>query len=221
LLKKYIAIDGPAGAGKSTVAKAVAKELGYLYIDTGAMYRAIAYLAWRGGVAMEDEKALGALAAGAHINMYVKNGMYHVICNGEDVSEAIRLPQLSQMASDVSAVPAVRQELVRQQQLLAGDGRVVLDGRDIGTKVLPYADCKIFLTASLDVRAERRFGELKEKGRDVSLKEVKEEMAKRDYQDSHRVHSPLCQAADAILVDSSNMGLNEVINLILRLAGRE
>ena len=214
-----VAIDGPAGAGKSTVAKAVAKRLNFLYIDTGAMYRTVAYAALKRGIGVADEENLTKLAAAIKIDMAVNGDSYKVFCDGQDVSELIRTPEVGAAASPVSAVLGVREHLVAQQQRMAENGKVVMDGRDIGTKVLPNADCKIFLTASIQVRARRRWAELCTKGIDVKLEEVATEIEERDYRDSHRVHSPLVQAPDAILLDTSDLSIEEVIEKILELAG--
>jgi cytidylate kinase len=218
-LKKIIAIDGPAGAGKSTVAKAVAKKLNYLYIDTGAMYRTVAYAALLRGIGVGEEEKLTKLAASIKIDMKVSGDTYKVYCDGQDVSELIRTPEVGAAASPVSAVLGVREHLVAQQQRLAAKGKVVMDGRDICTKVLPNADCKIFLTASIQVRAKRRWLELFAKGIDVELEDVAREIEERDYRDSHRVHSPLVQASDAILLDTSYLNIDEVIQKILELVG--
>lgn len=211
MTKRMIAIDGPAGAGKSTVAKALAKKLGYLYIDTGAMYRAVAYAAIQRGISFEDAAALTELAGTVKIDMKMQDGIYHVYLDGKDVSLAIRTPEVGAAASPVSAVSGVRRHLVAQQQRLAQGGSVVMDGRDIGTMVLPQADCKIFLTASLEERAKRRYLELQEKGIDTSLAQVKAEMAERDERDSHRADSPLRQAEDAVLLDNTQLSLAEVL----------
>ena len=213
-MKRIIAIDGPAGAGKSTIAKALAKDLGYLYIDTGAMYRAVAYAAMQQGVAFDDEEKLTRIAADVPIDMEVKDGVYQVYLDGQDVSAAIRTPEVGAAASPVSAVLGVREHLVAQQQRLAKNGRVVMDGRDIGTKVLPHADCKVFLTASLEARAKRRFLELQQKGIETTLQQVQREIAERDYRDSHRAHSPLMQADDAVLVDTSGLTIEQVMRKI-------
>lgn len=213
-----IAIDGPAGAGKSTVAKRVAAELGYLYIDTGAMYRAVALAALRRGIAVDDAAGLSRLAESIKIELKSGPERDLVYLDGEDVSEAIREPQVGNAASPVSAVPGVRLALVAQQQRLGAQGRVVMDGRDIGTKVLPAADCKIFLTASLAERARRRTLELAQKGQQVEEAAVRADIAARDQRDSSRAHSPLAQAADAVLVDSSELSIDQVVAHILTLA---
>lgn len=214
--KRVIAIDGPAGAGKSTIAKAVAKELDYLYIDTGAMYRAVGWGALQAGIAMDDEAALTELAKNSVIELKSTNEGYRVFWNDIDVSEAIRTPEASAAASPVSAVLGVREELVPQQRRMAAKGRVVMDGRDIGTNVLPDADCKIFLTAEPEERARRRYHELLEKGMAVTFAEVQKDMAERDYRDSHRAHAPLKQAADAFLLDSTGMSIPQVVELVLQ-----
>lgn len=209
-MKKNIAIDGPAGAGKSTVAKKLAEELGYLYIDTGAMYRAVALAAMENKVAFDDAEKLTELAGSVGIDLKVENGSYKVYLDGRDVSEAIRLPEVGAAASPVSAVGGVREHLVRKQQQLAEKNRVIMDGRDIGTVVLPNADLKVFLTASVEVRAKRRFDELTAKGIACDLSKVQADIAERDYRDSHREVSPLRQAADAVLLNTDNLSIEQV-----------
>ena len=209
-MKKIIAIDGPAGAGKSTVAKKLAEELGYLYIDTGAMYRAVALAAMENKVAFDDAEKLTELAGSVGIDLKVENGSYRVYLDGRDVSEAIRLPEVGAAASPVSAVGGVREHLVRKQQQLAEKNRVIMDGRDIGTVVLPNADLKVFLTASVEVRAKRRFDELTAKGIACDLSKVQADIAERDYRDSHREVSPLRQAADAVLLNTDNLSIEQV-----------
>lgn len=209
-MKKIIAIDGPAGAGKSTVAKKLAEELGYLYIDTGAMYRAVALAAMENKVAFDDAEKLTELAGSVGIDLKVENGSYKVYLDGRDVSEAIRLPEVGAAASPVSAVGGVREHLVRKQQQLAEKNRVIMDGRDIGTVVLPNADLKVFLTASVEVRAKRRFDELTAKGIACDLSKVQADIAERDYRDSHREVSPLRQAADAVLLNTDNLSIEQV-----------
>lgn len=209
-----IAIDGPAGAGKSSVAKAVASKLGFIYVDTGALYRSIGVNALRHGIKTDDADAVIALLPETKVELRYINGTQRVFLNGEDVSEAIRMPEASMAASNVSAIPAVRTFLLDLQRDMAKNNNVIMDGRDIGTVILPEAQYKFFLTASAQVRADRRFKELKEKGIDVDYNALLEEIIQRDYNDSHRETAPLRQADDAILIDSSNMTLEESINAI-------
>lgn len=210
-MKQVIAIDGPAGAGKSTIAKALALDLGYIYIDTGAMYRAVAFEAIKQGVAFDDAENLTKIAGEVVIDMAVVDGANIITLDGVDVSAEIRNPEVGAAASPVSAVGGVREFLVAQQRRMANRGKVIMDGRDIGTVVLPDADCKIYLTADLDERAERRFLELQEKGLDTTLETVKNDIETRDYRDSHREVSPLKQADDAVLLDSTGMNIDEVL----------
>lgn len=210
-MKQVIAIDGPAGAGKSTIAKALALDLGYIYIDTGAMYRAVAYEAIKQGVAFDDAENLTKIAGEVVIDMAVVDGANIITLDGVDVSAQIRNPEVGAAASPVSAVGGVREFLVAQQRRMANRGKVIMDGRDIGTVVLPDADCKIYLTADLDERAERRFLELQEKGLDTTFETVKTDIETRDYRDSHREVSPLKQADDAVLLDSTGMNIDEVL----------
>ncbi len=217
-MKNIIAIDGPAGAGKSTIAKSLAQELAYLYIDTGAMYRAVAYQALQSGVALTDAGRLAQIAAGAQIDMRLEDGQNKIFLNGREVTAEIRLPQVSAAASPVSAVAAVREQMVPKQRELAARGRVVLDGRDIGTVVLPQADCKIYLTASLDERAERRYKELLTKGLPADLAEVRRDIEERDYRDTHREASPLRQAEDAVYLDTTGLSIEQVLQKVRALA---
>ena len=211
-----IAIDGPAGAGKSTVAKAVASQLGAVYLDTGAMYRTIGLYMDRNGI--DGASAIGAACNQPEVEVKFIDGDQHMILDGEDVTAAIRSPEASLLASKVSAVPEVRVRLVELQRQFASGNSVVMDGRDIGTHVLPNATLKIFLTASDEVRADRRFKELQAKGKDEPYEKVLKEIRDRDYADSHRAVSPMRQAEDAVLVDTSDMNQAEVIAAICDLA---
>ncbi len=217
-MSRQIAIDGPAGAGKSTIAKAVAAKLGYIYVDTGAMYRAIGLHLMREGVNTDDEAEVNAHLDSADVRLAMEDGMQKVYLNGEDVTTAIRTEEAGMMASKTSAYGKVREKLVSLQQKIAADCSVVMDGRDIGTVVLPHADLKIFLTASVEERARRRFNELKKKGQQADFQAIMEDIAKRDYQDTHREISPLRQADDAILLDTSDMGIEEVTAKVIALA---
>ncbi|MGX8728990.1 MAG: (d)CMP kinase [Lachnospiraceae bacterium] len=214
-----IAIDGPAGAGKSTIAKLVAKALGSVYVDTGAMYRAMALRMLKLGVDTEDMAAVSRASGNADISLRYENGEQRVILDGEDVSEEIRTNEVSGLASVVAAVPAVREKLVALQQKLARETAVVMDGRDIGTTVLPDAELKIYLTASQEERARRRFVQNAEKGLpEVPMKMLIGEIAERDRRDMTRHVSPLRKAEDAVLLDSSEMTIEEVVSAILKLA---
>ena len=210
-----IAIDGPAGAGKSSVAKAVAKKLGFIYVDTGALYRAVGVNALKNNIKTDDKEAVTAMLPSTKVELKYVDGVQRVILNNADVSEAIRMPEASMAASNVSAIPEVRAFLLDLQHDMAEKNNVIMDGRDIGTVILPDAEYKFFLTATAEVRADRRFKELKEKGIDVDYNALLEEIIQRDYNDSHRATAPLKQADDAILVDSSDMTLEESINHIL------
>lgn len=211
-----VAIDGPAGAGKSTISRKAAAELGYIYIDTGALYRTVGLNALRLGADIQDDEAvIATLTDELKVELKFIDGEQRMFLNGEDVSSAIRTPEASMAASRVSAVPAVRQYLFDLQKNLAKNNNCIMDGRDIGTVVLPNADVKIFLTASPEARAERRFKELQEKGMDTSYEEVLKDMKKRDYDDSHRAIAPLKQADDAILCDTSKIDLQQSIELII------
>ena len=209
-----IAIDGPAGAGKSTVAKAVAQKFGFIYVDTGALYRSIGVNALKHNIDTNDSEKIINLLPETKVELKYIDGNQRVFLNGIDVSEEIRFPEASMAASNVSAIPEVRDFLLNLQREIAATHNVVMDGRDIGTVILPDAEYKFFLTASPEVRAARRFKELKEKGIDVDFNALLEEIIQRDYNDSHRKTAPLKQADDAILVDSSNMTLEESINAI-------
>ena len=210
-----IAIDGPAGAGKSTIAKLAASELSYIYVDTGAMYRAIGLYVYRKHVPEEDTNAIGETAKETEVSIRYIDGERHVYLNGEDVSEEIRKEHIGHMASVVGAVPAVREHLLSLQRQIAQENDIIMDGRDIGTNVLPDASLKIYLTASADVRAKRRYDELKEKGADCDIEQIKSDIMARDKQDMEREIAPLCKAEDAILVDSSDMSIPQVIDTII------
>ena len=211
-----VAIDGPAGAGKSTISRKAAAELGFIYIDTGALYRTVGLNALRLGVDIQnDEAVISTLTDDLKVELKFTDGEQRMFLNGEDVSSDIRTPEASMAASRVSAVPKVRQYLFDLQKNLAKSNNCIMDGRDIGTVVLPGADVKIFLTASPEARAERRFKELKEKGMDAAYEDVLADMIKRDYDDSHRAIAPLKQADDAILCDTSDIDLQQSIELII------
>ena len=212
-----IAIDGPAGAGKSTIAKALARELGAMYLDTGAMYRAIGLHMLRKGL-VDDPDAVAANVNDVDIEVRHVDGVQRIFLSGEDVSEAIRQPEVSMVTSTVSAIPAVRARLVALQQQIAEGHDVIMDGRDIGTKVLPNATLKIYLTASAEERARRRCLELEEKGMAEPYEKVLKEMIERDYQDTHRAASPLTRADDAVLVDSSDLTLEQSVARMKALA---
>ena len=215
-----IAIDGPAGAGKSTIARAVAAKLGYIYVDIGAMYRAMALHFIRRNIGAGDQAAIERAVQDADVSIRYEDGVQKVLLNGEDVSGLIRTEAVGNMASASSGYGAVREKLVALQKELASRENVVMDGRDIGTCVLPHADVKIYLTASSQVRAERRYKELLEKGQRADLREIEADIIKRDYQDMHRENSPLKQAEDAVLVDSSDMTLDQVVARFLEIIGR-
>ena len=213
-----VAIDGPAGAGKSTIAKKVAAKLGYIYVDTGAMYRAMALYLLRKKVEREDTSGIERSCSGADISIRFIDGSQHVFLNGEDVSGLIRTDEVSQMASISSTVPKLREKLVSLQQKMAHETSVVMDGRDIGTVVLPHADVKIFLTASPRVRAERRYQEMMDKGdHSLTLEEIEASIIERDERDMNRKTSPLKRAEDACLLDSSDMTIEEVTNCIMEM----
>jgi len=216
--KIAIAIDGPAGAGKSTIAKAISKQLGIVYLDTGAMYRTVALKALREGVDSKDEKALEEIVSDIDIKIEYKDGSQHVLLEGEDVSGLIRTHEISMGASNVATIVAVRLKMVELQQKIASETNVVMDGRDIGTYVLPNADLKIFLTASADERAKRRFLEMQEKGdNSATLEEIKADIIRRDENDSKRAFAPLKKADDAVEVDSTSYSIEEVLEIIFNL----
>ncbi|MDR0925464.1 MAG: (d)CMP kinase [Hungatella sp.] len=212
-----IAIDGPAGAGKSTIARSVAEKLNFVYVDTGAMYRAMALHFSRNGIPAGDEEGISRSAKEVNVTISYENGVQQVILNGENVSGLIRTEEVSAMASSVSVYMPVRNKLVELQKNLALKENVIMDGRDIGTCVLPEADLKIYLTASSLVRAKRRYEELRAKGEECSLEDIEKDIIERDYRDMNRENSPLKQAEDAVLVDSSAMTVPEVVDRILEL----
>lgn len=213
-----IAIDGPAGAGKSTIAKTVARELGYVYIDTGAMYRAVGLFCLDQAIALTDEVRVSEAVRDIDITIaYDEEGAQQVFLNGANVSTRIRTQQVGDAASTVSQYPAVREKMVKLQQSLAEHTSVVMDGRDIASKVLPNADTKIYLTASVEERARRRANELREKGELCDIAEVEAEIRARDDRDMHRQHSPLIQVPEAVLVDSSTLTIDETIDRILEI----
>lgn len=212
-----IAIDGPAGAGKSTIAKKIAKELSYIYVDTGAMYRAMALYFLREGIKPEEEEKINLQCRNADITIEYQNGEQQVILNGENVNGLIRTEEVGNMASATSVNGNVRAKMVELQQQLAEKADVIMDGRDIGTKVLPKAELKIYLTASARTRAERRYKELQEKHFECDIETIEKDIIDRDYRDMHRENSPLMQAEDAVLVDSSHMNAEEVAEHIIKL----
>ncbi len=213
-----IAIDGPAGAGKSTVAKQIARKKGYIYVDTGALYRAMALFLLENGILPEESEKISGKCKEADISIVYENGEQVVLLNGRNVNGLIRTEAVGNMASASSVNGDVRKKLVELQQKLAKEANVVMDGRDIGTVVLPDADLKIYLTASSAVRAKRRFDELTAKGETCNIDVIQKDIEERDFRDMHRALSPLKQAADAILVDSSDMTIEEVIEKILDLS---
>lgn len=210
-----VAIDGPAGAGKSTVAKAAAKQLGYIYVDTGALYRAVGVYALRNNISTTDAEKIGAALDSIRVELKFIGGVQHVFLNDDDVLEEIRLPEASMAASNVSAIPAVRSFLFDLQRSIAAQNNCIMDGRDIGTVVLPDAQVKIFLTADDEERAMRRYKELKEKGSEVTFKEVLDDLRERDYNDSHREIAPLKPAEDSVLVNTTGMTLEESTQKII------
>lgn len=212
-----VAIDGPGGAGKSTVAKAAAKELGLIYVDTGALYRAVGVNGLRNGLDTTDEKQIKKMLKKTAVGLRYIDGVQHVFLNDEDVSEEIRTPDASMAASNVSAIQCVRDFLFDTQRDIAKKNNCIMDGRDIATVVLPDAQVKIFLTASAEVRAQRRFLELQAKGSTDTYEKVLEELKQRDYQDSHREIAPLKPAEDSIIVDTSEMPLDESIATVVKL----
>lgn len=209
-----IAIDGPSGAGKSTLARLLAQELRYIYVDTGAMYRAVGLYVARAGVESRDRDRIVALLPGIEIKLRYEDGVQQIFLNGENVSRAIRTEEASRYASDVSAVPEVRAFLLGAQRSLAEDADVIMDGRDIGTVVLPQADVKIFLTASSEERARRRYEELREKGEDVVYDDVLRHLVERDKNDSDRAAAPLRPAGDAVILDTTGNTLEQSLDVL-------
>jgi CMP/dCMP kinase len=214
--KIIVAIDGPAGAGKSTVAKRLAKELGYTYMDTGAMYRAFALKARRDGIDLESESDLRSVLAGSSVELLEKDGRQKVLLDGRDVTTEIRAPEMSQWASKISALRPVRERMVELQRAFGARGGIVAEGRDIGTVVFPDAEVKIFLTARPEERGRRRFAELKGQGKEVTLEETLGEMRQRDDRDQGREMAPLRQAEDAVALDSTGMSIDQVVETIMK-----
>ena len=209
-----VAIDGPAGAGKSTIAKLVAKEKGYIYVDTGAMYRGLAIHFIKKGLKAEDIKGIVEACKDAEVSIVYENDVQQIYLNGENVTAILRTEEVGNMASKTSAIPAVREKLLELQRTLAREKDVIMDGRDIGTNILPNADVKIYLTASVETRATRRYKELLEKGENCVYEEIAQDIKERDERDMNREIAPLKQAEDAILVDSSEMTIDEVVKTI-------
>lgn len=218
-MRNNVAIDGPAGAGKSTIAKKIAKDKGYIYVDTGAMYRAMGLYVLRNDVDGDDEEAVNAICDQVKISIAYENNEQIVYLFDENINDFLRTEEVGKMASKVATYPKVRLKLVELQRELASKQNVVMDGRDIGTYVLPNASTKIFLTASSFVRAQRRYKELTEKGFDCDIEEIEEEIIKRDKQDSEREMAPLRQAEDATLVDTSDLSIDEVVERIKEIIG--
>ncbi len=212
-----VAVDGPAGAGKSTIAKAVAKKRNLIYVDTGAMYRAMALFMLREGVDLQNQESIAAKCEEADITIRYVDGVQVVFLNGEDVNAYLRTEEVGNTASVISPIPKVRKKLVALQQKLAAESDCIMDGRDIGTCVLPNAQVKIYLTASSAVRAKRRYDELAAKGESCDLLKIQKDIEERDYRDMHRETSPLKQAKDAVVVDTSDMTVEEVIERIIAL----
>ena len=212
-----VAVDGPAGAGKSTISRAAAKELGFIYVDTGALYRAVGVYALRNGIGTKDSENIEKALKNIVVELKFVGDVQHVFLNGEDVSTEIRTPEASMAASDVSAIPCVRAFLFDLQRDIAKKNNCLMDGRDIGTVVLPDAKIKIFLTASAEERAKRRYKELVEKGAKDTYEEVLDDLEKRDYQDSHREIAPLKPAEDSVIVDTSDYNFDEAKNIIVNI----
>ena len=213
-----IAIDGPAGAGKSTAAKMAAKELNFIYVDTGAMYRTIGLYMLENSIQTEDEKSLQEALDRIRIGTAYRDGIQHMFLNDQDVTDRIRTPEVSSAASKVAVIPAVREKLLDLQRDMAASEDVIMDGRDIGTHILPDAELKIYLTASVEERARRRYLELTQKGETCSFEEIRKDIEDRDWRDMHRETAPLRQAEDAVYLDTSDMALEEVVAKITSLA---
>lgn len=217
-MKKFaVAVDGPAGSGKSTVAKEIAKALGILYIDTGAMYRTVGMDCLKKGINPADEEAVVASLDSLDMKIFPEAGGQRILLDGEDITSRIRTEEIGKAASSVAAYQKVREKLVEIQQGLAKEQSVIMDGRDIGTKVLPDAEVKIYLDASVEERAKRRVGELEAQGKTADLETIREEIAQRDYQDMHRENSPLCRAEDAVNVDTTGLDIPAVTEKLLAL----
>ena len=212
-----IAIDGPAGAGKSTIARKIAAELSFIYVDTGAMYRAIAYGLIRQGIGAEEQDKIAAACESIDVKIAYQDGGQIVLLNGENVNPFIRTEEVSRMTSAISVYPVVRAKLLELQRILAAENDVLMDGRDIGTCILPNAELKVYLTASSKVRAKRRYLEYVEKGQEANLEEIEQDIIERDYRDMHREVAPLKQAEDAVVVDSSDMTIEEVVACVVAL----
>lgn len=217
-MKKFaVAVDGPAGSGKSTVAKEIAKALGILYIDTGAMYRTVGMACLKKGIDPTDEEVVVASLDSLDMKIFPEAGGQRILLDGEDITSRIRTEEIGKSASSVAAYQKVREKLVEIQQGLAKEQSVIMDGRDIGTKVLPDAEVKIYLDASVEERAKRRVGELEAQGKTADLETIREEIAQRDYQDMHRENSPLCRAEDAVNVDTTGLDIPAVTEKLLAL----
>ena len=209
-----VAVDGPAGAGKSTIAKLVAKKKGYIYVDTGAMYRGLAIHFLKKGIDSDDREGIKKACKDADVSIAYENGIQQIYLNGENITNLLRTEEVGNMASKTSAIPEVREKLLELQRSLASEKDVIMDGRDIGTNILPNADVKIYLTATVETRAKRRYDELVQKGIACDLQEIAKDIQDRDERDMNREIAPLKQADDAILVDSSHMGIDEVVDTI-------
>lgn len=219
--KPIIAIDGPAGAGKSTIAQAVADKLGYLYIDTGAMYRAVACKVIENQIPLSNHAKIVALANKIDLHFERIDGVQHIFADGEDLTDAIRTPEATRLSSPVSAISGVRKKLVDLQRKIGGEGGVVMEGRDIGTVVFPNAEVKIFLSASAGERAHRRALQLKEKGVEANVEQIAEEIRERDLRDSSRSHAPLKQASDAVLLETDSKTIEQVVDEVVSIHNKK